>query len=171
MASLARLASHTPLLVNVISSEFPTLSGSPAFLQSDQFGKAVIEVLNHGADPVVLPCSTPIAVIENATDFVVDTLDLAVVNNVTEKHCLSQHQPSLTPGVQTFLMQNADLSKVPPAFHPQYLALLCKHHLAFSLSSNDLSCSDLVMHEINVKTEEPIYVKQFKVSALPRRPN
>jgi hypothetical protein len=162
-ASLARPASQTPLLINVISADFPALSGGPALIQSDQFGKAVVEVFNNGTEPIVLARSTPIAVIENATEFVVDTLDPAVVNNIAEKHCLSIQQPLLTPEVRKFLTQNADLSKVPPVFRPKYLELLCKHHMAFSLSSADLGRSDLVMHEINVKTEEPIYVKQFKV--------
>jgi len=162
-ASLARPASHTPLLINVISAEFPALSGGPALIQSDQFGKAVVEVFNHGAEPIVLARSTPVAVIENATGFVIDTIDPVVVNSIAEKHCLSIQHPLLTPEVRKFLTQNADLSKVPLTFRPRYLDLLCKHHLAFSLSSADLGRSDLVMHEINVKTEEPIYVKQFKV--------
>ncbi len=64
-ALLARPASQTPLLINVISADFPALSGGPALIQSDQFGKAVVEVFNNGTEPIVLARSTPIAVIEN----------------------------------------------------------------------------------------------------------
>ncbi len=44
------------------------------------------------------------------------------------------------------------------------MSLLHKHHSIFSENKKDLGRSDLIMHEINVKSNEPIFVKQFKIA-------
>ena len=161
--SASKPMANTVLLVNVASTEHPALTGGPGLIQADQFGKSHIEVFNHGADPVVLTRNSAIAVIENASDFQIDHIDSEVINAVAETQATQYASPVLTTTVKNFIVENADLSKVPLSFQTRYLNLLIKHHLAFSLSATDLGRSDLVMHEITLKTEEPVFVKQFKV--------
>ncbi len=53
--------------------------------------------------------------------------------------------------------------RVPKQLHQQYLDVLLCHHEAISQDKFDLGQTDTLMHEIALKTQEPIYVKQFKI--------
>ncbi len=61
-----------------------------------------------------------------------------------------------------FIIDNAKL-QVPEKFQKQYLSLLLINHEAISQDKFDLGSTDTLMHEIALKTAEPIYVKQFKI--------
>jgi hypothetical protein len=52
---------------------------------------------------------------------------------------------------------------VPEQFQAKYRNLLFKHHEAISQNKFDLGRTGTLMHEIALKTQEPIYVKQFKI--------
>jgi hypothetical protein len=45
----------------------------------------------------------------------------------------------------------------------RYMDLLVEHNDVFSLEKSDLGRSNTLLHEIHLKTPEPIYVKQFKI--------
>jgi len=51
---------------------------------------------------------------------------------------------------------------VPEQYQQQYLKLLLQNHEAISQEKFDLRRTDTLMHEIGLKTEEPIYIKIFK---------
>ncbi len=53
--------------------------------------------------------------------------------------------------------------QVPEQFHQQYLDVLLHHHEAISKDKFDLGKTDTLMHEVALRTQEPIYVKQFKI--------
>jgi hypothetical protein len=53
--------------------------------------------------------------------------------------------------------------QMPEQLQPQYLEVLLRHHEAVSKNKFDLGRTDTLMHEIALKTQEPIYVKQFKI--------
>jgi hypothetical protein len=53
--------------------------------------------------------------------------------------------------------------QVPEQYQQQYLKLLLQNHEAISQDKFDLGRTDTLMHEITLKTEEPIYIKQFKI--------
>ena len=57
---------------------------------------------------------------------------------------------------------------VPEKYAQDYLNLLKKHHLIFSRNKAVLGSSDLIQHEIHLKSEEPVYVKQFKMPDVHR---
>jgi hypothetical protein len=43
-----------------------------------------------------------------------------------------------------------------------------KHWQIFSLNKNDIwYCNTMILHKLFMKTEKPIYVKQFKISQGP----
>ena len=52
---------------------------------------------------------------------------------------------------------------VQEQFQAKYRNLLFKHHAAISQNKFDLGRTDTLMHKIALKTQEPIYVKQFKI--------
>jgi hypothetical protein len=53
--------------------------------------------------------------------------------------------------------------EVPSEYKDKYRTLLAKHKNIFSLSKSDLGFCDTVLHKLFMKTEEPVYVKQFKI--------
>ena len=53
-ASQARPEPGSNLVVNVIAEHFPELSGGPALLQADVFGKSHLEICNLGPHPITL---------------------------------------------------------------------------------------------------------------------
>jgi hypothetical protein len=58
---------------------------------------------------------------------------------------------------------------VPKQFRQKYLNLLLKNHEAISKDKFDLGRTDILMHEISLKTQEPIYIKQFKIPDAHRK--
>ena len=162
-SSQSRPTALTPLLVNVTSQLHPELYGGPAIIKSDQFGKALIEVMNLGPEQIVLQRNDQIASLENATDFNLEEINPKLINAIAERQQVQYSAPKLTETTKQFIAANANLTRVPTDLQHKYLQLLYKHHLAFSLTKADLGRSDLVMHEIHMKTEEPIFVKQFKI--------
>jgi hypothetical protein len=53
--------------------------------------------------------------------------------------------------------------EVPENYKDKYRALLAKHRDIFRVSKSDLGYCDTVLHKLFMKTEEPVYVKQFKI--------
>ncbi len=58
---------------------------------------------------------------------------------------------------------------MPEQFCQKYLNLLLKNHEAISQDKFDLGRTDTLMHEILLKTQEPIYLKQFKIPDVHRK--
>ena len=52
---------------------------------------------------------------------------------------------------------------VPKQYQQQCLKLLLQNHEAVSQDKFNLGRTDTLMHEIALKTEEPIYIKQFRI--------
>jgi hypothetical protein len=76
----------------------------------------------------------------------------------------SNQQPSakITSAKRQFIKKTVHL-QVPEQFCEQYLKVILKNHEAVSENELDLGCTDTLMHEITLKTDEPICVKQFKI--------
>ena len=53
--------------------------------------------------------------------------------------------------------------KAPGRWRQQYIDLLLRYHDTLSKSKFDLGWSDVVRHKIRMKSEEPIFVRQFRV--------
>ena len=68
----------------------------------------------------------------------------------------------LSSAKRQFIEQTVHLN-VPEQFREQYLKVILKNHEAVSQNKFDLGRTDTLMHEIALKTQEPIYVKQFKI--------
>ncbi len=74
----------------------------------------------------------------------------------------------LTTEKRQFIKKTIHLN-VPEQFREQYLKVIFKNHQAVSRDKFDLGGRDTLMHEIALKTEEPIYVKQFKIADAHRQ--
>jgi hypothetical protein len=53
--------------------------------------------------------------------------------------------------------------QVPEEFHERYLDILCKHQDALSIDKYDLGLAKDFKHKIHLKTQDPVYRKQFKI--------
>jgi hypothetical protein len=61
-----------------------------------------------------------------------------------------------------FIQEKAKLN-VPDEFKEEYLNVLFKNLEAISEHKNDLGQTETLMHDISLKSQEPVYVKQFKI--------
>jgi len=52
---------------------------------------------------------------------------------------------------------------VPEEHREAYVDLILKHHEAVSRDRFDLGRTETLLHEIDLKSNEPIYIKQFKI--------
>ena len=161
-ASQARPQPGDSLVANVLVEGLPELTGGPTLITADQFGKSFVEICNVGPHPIELSRNLPIAVIENAANCDITELDPVKINTVAEKENEPYNKTLVSEEKKKFILENAVL-KVPSELKNIYFNLLLKHHEVFSSNKNDLGRADLLMHEINVKNNEPIFVKQFKI--------
>jgi hypothetical protein len=93
---------------------------------------------------------------QNMTHFPAD-----VVNSIAEK----QWRETKTEIKGSISEEFRKLCKleVPAKFEDDYRRLLAKHRQIFSLSKHDIGYCDTILHKLFMKTEEPVYVKQFKI--------
>ena len=143
-------------LVNVINRDEPLLMGEPMIVKSDRDGRTSIEVRNGGPDLLCLQKGDIVAGVENLRDCKLEALESEKKNETTYRRTA----PSEKRKKQ--IEEEAKI-EVQGKARSDYLQLLWKHHDVFSLDKSELGRSDLVMHEIQLKTKDPIYVKQFKI--------
>jgi hypothetical protein len=101
-----------------------------------------------------------IGTLENAEDYEIKKTDPDLVSSIIKKKQISNIP--MTPEMNCFIEENAQIN-VPEKNREKYLQLMKKHRNVFSHDKTDLGRSDLIQDKIHLKTEEPIYVKQFKM--------
>ena len=62
-----------------------------------------------------------------------------------------------------FIKEKARLDQIPPDMRERYFQVLVKNHMAISQHKFDLGRASTLMHDIELRTNEPVYVKQFKI--------
>jgi hypothetical protein len=53
--------------------------------------------------------------------------------------------------------------QVPEEYYEHYLDILCKHQDALTIDKYDLQLAKDFKHKIHLKTQDPVYQKQFKI--------
>ena len=86
----------------------------------------------------------------------------AVQEAVNREYASRRATSPLSDDDISFIRQNMNLN-VPPQYNHRYKQLLIKYHDVFSRSKQDLGRSNTLQHEIQLRTKEPVYVKQFKI--------
>ena len=152
----------SPVVVRVGSQQEPLLAGGPGLIHPNKLGQAFIEIRNCGPEPIFLERDQQVGNLENAQDCDVSVLKSDVINAISQQQ---QHKNVWIPvskEKEKFILDNLNLN-VPPQYRDQYVELIKRHHSVFSDSKSDLGRSDTILHEIHLKTAEPVYVKQFKI--------
>ena len=155
-----------PILVNVQTPKHSLLSGAPGLVKPDKQGQAVIEIRNCGPEYYELNRGQVIAILENATSFNLEQIEQSTINEIIARDQKKNEMP-ISPEDEKFIQENANIN-VPEKYISDYMKLLKKHHSVFSRTKADLGRSDLIQHEIHLKSEEPVYVKQFKMPDVHR---
>ena len=153
----------TPFVVGCVSVEdTPSLMGGPGLLQVDSVGQSFMEVINTNPVEVVIPRGTLIGFIERYDEDTVTKVNPQLVNALAEEEVKRQKRPFLTEEKRQFILDNLTIN-VPEQFKVEYTQLVLENHDVFSESKYDLGRATTMMHDIELKTADPIYVKQFKI--------
>ena len=104
---------------------------------------------------------------ENASEFQMNELNPEYINSV-KRQSVPRFEPPSAEKLK-LIKEKAKLDQIPPRFRDSYLRLLIKHHEAISQHKFDLGRASTLMHDIDLKTKEPIYVKQFKIPEAHRQ--
>ena len=154
-----------PCMVTVTSEDCPYLSGGPAMVIPDHNGLVQVPVNNTAYESFELVRNEPIGRAENLQGCqakeITDEYVSSVRRNVEED--LARTGEQLTEIKRKFIMENTDLSHVPEEWRPRYLELILKHHAAVSKDKLDLGRTEALLHDIELRDREPIYVQQFKI--------
>jgi hypothetical protein len=148
-------------LANLASAQHPLVTGGPYLVSPDTLGQVTVAVKNCAPVELELARNDFIGNLENVTGCETRELNPAYVQAVARA---TNNQPTekLTSEKKQFIEQTVHLN-VPEQFREKYLKVILKNHEAVSRNKFDLGRTDTLMHEITLKTEEPIYVKQFKI--------
>jgi hypothetical protein len=149
-------------IANVASSLHPLITGGPYLVQPDSQGQVTVAVKNFSPINLELQCNDFIGSVENVQDCETREVNTAYLQAITQQWENAQPQQTLSAKKRHFIEENAKL-QVLEQFRQKYLNLLLKNHEAISQDKFYLGCTDTLMHEIALKTQEPIYVKQFKI--------
>ena len=103
-----------------------------------------------------------VAVIENVKGCTYEEVNPAYINSLLQKHEETKQKQPLTEA-KCKLIAEKFCSEVPAEYKQRYLQVLPKFHEAISEDRFDLRRCRTDLHEITLKNEEPIFVKQFKV--------
>jgi hypothetical protein len=84
-----------------------------------------------------------------------------VVNAIVERQFRSRARKEEGSTTQEF--KKFRKLEVPAEYQERYWKMLIKHCDVFSLDKSDLGYCNTMLHKLFMKTEEPVYVKQFKI--------
>jgi hypothetical protein len=153
--------------IAVISSRDYVVQGGSAFVRINQLGQATMEIFNCTNSVMTIEKDSFLGVIERIKDS-----DTAVELNVNEITVNIEQTALPTPTKITeekkkYILDNAKLN-VPEEFRQRYIDLLLKHHEVVSSSKYNLGKCTTSMHDFELKNEDPIYIKQFRIMEAQR---
>jgi len=136
----------------------PLLYGNPCLIEANT--AKLCTILVHNCSPIAteLQSGEQIGFVENIQQEEKYLLDEALINSIT----VDRPMRKLEKKDQEFLRQNSKIL-VPEQYKKRYEKVLEQCHEVFSRDKSDLGKSDLLSHDITLKSNEPVYVKQFKI--------
>jgi hypothetical protein len=149
-------------IVNVAVPYIPVLTGGPAMAQPNKSGQAFLQIANCSPNPITLQRGEFMGFIENITNCEKRQINPNYINKIAlnkSKNCVPI---PLSKEKKLFIQEKVKLN-VPDEFKDKYLNVLFNNHEAISQHKYDLGQTETLMHDISLKSEEPVYVKQFKI--------
>jgi hypothetical protein len=149
-------------IVNIAVPDIPVLTGGPALVQPDQSGQAFLQIANCSPNPITLQRGEFMRFIENVTESEKRQINPSYINEIALNNAKKRVPIPLTKEKKIFIQEKVKLN-VPEEFKDKYLNVLFKNHEAISEHKYDLGQTETLMHDISLKSEEPVYVKQLKI--------
>ena len=146
-------------MVNIQHQESPLICGGPYLARVDENGHISVPVYNCAPTPVELKRNDFIGVVENITKCEKREINPRYLSAVAAKR---EAETTLSKEKRQFILDNLTLN-VPEELKESYLKVILDNHECISRHRFDLGRTDTLLHEISLKTEEPIYVKQFRI--------
>ncbi len=123
----------------------------------------LVEILNTGPEPVTIARGQVIGQADNIANQSLVPFEAEMVNWMAEEQWKTKQGSSPRATVTEEFRQMCRL-EVPSQHEADYRQLLAKHRGIFSLKKNEIGYCDTFFHKLFMKTEEPVYVKQFQDS-------
>jgi hypothetical protein len=161
-------AQNNLCIANIASSIHPLITGGPYLVEPDSVGQVTVAVKNCAPTELELNRNDFVGSIENVENCETREINPTYLRSIAEQRANACPRQSLMAKKRQFIESTVKLN-VPEQFQHKYLNLLLKHHEAISQDKFDLGHTDTLMHEIALKSNEPIYVKQFKIPDVHRQ--
>ena len=149
--------------------------GSPLLLwdslvSTDDHGRITLAIANHQIHSVKIKPNDCIGFIHNETFQEAETKERTdeFIHSFFGDFGTEPPEPKkgeLQPATEAereYLLSKMHI-KAPSEWRQRYIDLMLRYHDTMSKNKFDLGWSDVVKHKIRMKTEEPIFVRQFRV--------
>ena len=154
--------------VAAISSQEHIVQGGPALVRVNRLGQTSMEIFNCTNSVMIIEKNAVLGLIENLRSG--DTIGELNASDLTVK--IEEQEPVVQQPIseekKKYILDNAKLN-VPEEFKQRYLDLLLKHHTVVSNNKYDLGKCTTSMMDIELKSQEPIYIKQFRIPEAQRQ--
>ena len=147
--------------VAVVSSEEHVVQGGPAVVRVNKLGQVVIGDFQLYKQCDRIKKDSALGIIENIHSNEDSVGELNVKNLTAQLEELEPNsQKPITAEKKKYILENAQLN-VLEEFGARYIDLLLRNHEVISSNKYDL-------HDIKMKSEDPIYIKQFRIPEAQR---
>ncbi len=151
--------------VAIIASKDHVVQGGLALVRINRLGQTTMEIFICTNHVMTIEANALVGIVEKLSDD--NEVEELNVNEMTvniQKQQLPPTKP-LTAVKRQYILEHAMLN-VSEEFKHKYLDLLLKHHEVISDNKSDLGKCSTAMHDIELKSKTPIYVKQFKIQEV-----
>ena len=131
-------------------------------MSPDENGLVTEPIYNCSPLSVEIDRNQFIGVVENATTREIREINPRYLSAVAAEREKKRQKEQLTEEKKKFIFENVNLT-VPDKFKSDYLAVMLKNHECISRHKFDLGRTETLLQEISLKSEEPVYVKQFRI--------
>ena len=152
----------TQMIVNVQHPENPMITGGPYLVETDEEGCARLPVYNCSPEDVELARNDFLGAAENVTDCEKRQINPKYIAALAEEAAMKKKRTMPEREKEKFIRENINV-QVPESLKHRYVQVVLDNHECVSRHKFDLGRTETLMHEIALKTEEPIYVKQFRI--------
>jgi hypothetical protein len=148
-------------IANICAPRTPMVSGMSTIVNMDKNNICSIVVENCVPYNVILERDDILGIIEIKEEEMVPLTD-----DFTSSICQDIH--NRFPKVKRKRLSREEIQRqchlqVLEEFKERYLDILCKHQDALSIDKYDLGLAKNFKHKIHLKSQDPVYRKQFKV--------
>lgn len=158
-----KVSEGQPVGVCVYNPNRPLLTSMPGLIMTDHNSSGTMMVQNCSPVEMRIPRGEVIGLAENYEDVSAVQIDGDKINSIQKPFEKSLH---MDREKYQFLKENMKFQNIPEKYKREYEKVIMTNHEVFSKDKNELGWSNLVEHEISLKDEAPVYVKQFKIPEM-----